>query len=357
MLTVISSERFAEHRLPPGHPERVERAEVMNVVASQARARGYEVTAPHPASTEQLARVHAPEYIARIAETAGRAVALDPDTYTSAESHGIALLAAGAAVDAVKLVMDPERSKDRSLPRGVNAVLAMVRPPGHHAERGRAMGFCLFNNVAVAAAQARADGAERVAIVDYDVHHGNGTQHMFESDPAVLYVSLHQFPFYPGTGAVDEIGRGDGTGFTVNLPLEVGAVDEDYRLAFSEVVVPILRQYDPDLLIVSAGFDAHERDPLAGMRLTSGAFAAMTMELRKVAEECSDGRIVLVTEGGYDLRALAESLEGVVETLAASPQPAASRDVLWVASGVASDRGRVAVSAAVRALAPYWKLG
>ena len=214
------------------------------------------------------------------------------------------------------------------------------------------MGFCLFNNVAVAAAHARAEGAKRVAIVDYDVHHGNGTQHMFESDPTVLYVSLHQFPFYPGTGAVDEIGRGEGTGFTVNLPLEAGAVNEDYRLAFSEVVVPVLRQYDPDLLIVSAGFDAHERDPLAGMRLTSSAFAAMTGELRRVAEERSDGRLVLVTEGGYDLRALEESLDGVVESLAA-----ANPDVRWPASGVASDRGRVAVNAAKRVLAPYWKLG
>jgi acetoin utilization deacetylase AcuC-like enzyme len=359
-LTLISSERFTDHRTPPGHPERVERAEVMIAVASQARAQGYEVTAPHPASTEQLSRVHAPEYIARIAETTGRAVALDPDTYTSAESHGIALLAAGAAVDAVKLVMNPERSRNRSLQPGtgrpsgrndVNAALAMVRPPGHHAERGRAMGFCLFNNVAVAAAHARSNGARRVAIVDYDVHHGNGTQHIFESDPSVLYVSLHQFPFYPGTGAADEIGRGEGAGFTVNLPLEAGAVDDDYNLAFSEVVVPVLRQFDPDLLLVSAGFDAHERDPLAGMRLTSGAFAGMTAELRKVAEDHSDGRLVLVTEGGYDLQALEESLEGVVESLAA-----ANAEVRWPASSVASNRGRVAVNAAKRALASYWKL-
>ena len=361
-LTLICSERFSDHQTPPGHPERVERAEVMNAVAAQARARGHQVTAPHPASVEQLARVHAPEYVARIAETGGRAVALDADTYTSAESYGIALLAAGAAVDAVKLVMSPERSEDRSLqlpgrvrPSGrpeVNAALAMVRPPGHHAERARAMGFCLFNNVAVAAAHARSEGAKRVAIVDYDVHHGNGTQHIFESDPTVLYVSLHQFPFYPGTGAADEIGRGEGTGFTVNLPLEAGAVDEDYRLAFSEVVVPVLSEYDPDLLLVSAGVDAHERDPLAGMRLTSGAFAAMTSELRRVAEQRSDGRLVLVTEGGYDLRALAESLEGVVESLAAG-----SSDTPWPAAAVASDRGRVAVNAAKRALSAYWKLG
>jgi acetoin utilization deacetylase AcuC-like enzyme len=346
-LILISSDRFAEHQTPPGHPERSERAEAMEVVASRWRTLGGEVTAPHVATNEHLSRVHAPEYIASIAATAGRAVALDPDTFTSAESYGIALLAAGAGIDAVELVMNPERSKKAK----TDAALAMVRPPGHHAERNRAMGFCLFNNIAVAAAHARAKGAERVAIVDYDVHHGNGTQHMFDADPNVLYVSLHQFPFYPGTGAAEEIGTGAGKGFTVNLPLEVGSVDEDYRVAFSDVVVPVLRQYDPDLLLVSAGFDAHERDPLAGMRLTSAAFGAMTMELRKVAEACCEGRIVLMTEGGYDLRALAESLQAAVESLAAS-----STEPTWPAGGVSPDRGRAAVIAAKRALAPYWKL-
>ena len=388
-LTLISSDRFAEHHMPPGHPERSERAEAMEVVASRWRARGGEVTAPHVATTDQLVRVHAAEYVAFIAETAGRAVALDPDTYTSPESHGVALLAAGAGIDAVELVMNPERSKDRSLhsngspgaggslessreldsgrgrppeldsgrgrPSGrpeVNAAFALVRPPGHHAERGRAMGFCLFNNIAVAAAHARAKGAARVAIVDFDVHHGNGTQLLFEADPNVLYVSLHQFPFYPGTGAVEETGSGPGQGFTVNLPLEVGSVDDDYHVAFSEVVIPVLRQYDPDLLLVSAGFDAHERDPLGGMRLTSAAFGAMTMELRDVAEECCEGRIVLMTEGGYDLRALTESLEAAVDSLVVS-----SDEAKWPINGVASDRGRSAVSAAKRVLSPYWKLG
>ena len=163
------------------------------------------------------------------------------------------------------------------------------------------MGFCLYNNVAVAAAHARAAGASRVAIVDYDVHHGNGTQHIFERDPSVLYVSTHQYPYYPGTGGPDEIGKGEGEGFTVNAPLEAGAVDEDYRLVFAELVVPVLRQFAPDVVLVSAGFDAHERDPLGGMRLTTAAFAAMTAELRRVADECSGGRLALVVEGGYDL--------------------------------------------------------
>ena len=346
-LTVISSNRFAEHLMPPGHPERAERAEVMEVVASRWRARGGEVASPHVATTEQLARVHTAEYIGSIAATAGRAVGLDPDTYTSPESYGVALLAAGAGIDAVELVMGAT----------LRAAVAMVRPPGHHAEPGRAMGFCLFNNIAVAAAHAREKGAARVAIVDYDVHHGNGTQHMFETDPTVLYVSLHQFPYYPGTGAVDEIGSGAGKGFTVNLPLEVGSVDDDYRVAFSEVVIPVLRQYDPDLLLVSAGFDAHERDPLAGMRLTSAAFGAMTMELRKVAEACCEGRMVLMTEGGYDLRALTESLEATVESLAASPvEPRWPVSLVSPASGIVSGRGRAAVSAAKQVLAPYWKL-
>ena len=214
------------------------------------------------------------------------------------------------------------------------------------------MGFCLVNNVAVAVRHMQAEhGVGRVAIVDYDVHHGNGTQHIFETDPNVLYVSLHQFPFYPGTGAVDEIGSGDGTGFTVNLPLEVGAVDTDYQIAFAEVVVPVLTQYKPDLLLVSAGFDAHERDPLAGMRLTTGAFGAMTSELAKVAQDCCQGRIVLMTEGGYDLTALAQSLESAIGALSS-----ASAQASWPTESLPSTRGRTTVNLVKPVLAPFWKL-
>jgi len=339
-LILISSERFAEHQTPPGHPEGPERAEVMDAVAAQWRNVGGEVVAPRQATREQLARVHDADYLRRISETAGRAVALDQDTYTSPDSYEVALLAAGAAIDAIERVMGGSHK----------VALALVRPPGHHAERHRAMGFCLFNNVAVAAAHARTLGAERVAIVDFDVHHGNGTQHQFEDDPSVLYVSLHQWPYYPGTGASDETGVGAGRGFTVNLPLEAGAVDADYRLVFDEVVVPVLRQFKPDVLLVSAGFDAHERDPLANMRLTTASFGAMTSELGRLAEECCQGRMALVTEGGYDLRALAASLDAVVKVLASpisEPQ--------WPKSNVAPARGRAAADAAKKALAPFWR--
>ena len=340
-LILVHTERFAEHQTPPGHPERPERAEVLDAIAARWRERGIEVVAPRLAMPEHLVRVHDAEYVRRIAETAGRATALDPDTYTSPESYEIARLAAGACVDAV----------DRVMGGAHGAAFALVRPPGHHAERDRAMGFCLFNNVAVAAAHARATGVRKVAIVDYDVHHGNGTQHIFESDPHVLYISTHQYPYYPGTGAAAETGRGAGSGFTVNLPFEAGAVDEDYQIAFSRIVVPVLRQFEPDLVIVSAGFDAHQHDPLGGIRLTTPAFAAMTAELRAVAEECCRGRIVAAVEGGYDLQALGASLDCAIDSLTGPLRPPA-----WPTSGIASTRGQETLAAARAAVMPFWNV-
>ena len=340
-LILLTSDRFADHLTPPGHPERVERAEVMQVVASEWRKRGGEVLPPSPATDEQLTRIHAAEYVSLIDETAGRAVALDPDTVTSPESSDVARLAAGAACGAVNAVLDGKAQR----------ALAMVRPPGHHAERGRAMGFCLFNNIAIAAAHARARGASRVAIVDYDVHHGNGTQWSFYEDPSVLFISSHQFPFYPGTGAAGDIGRGTGEGFTVNLPLDAGATDADYERVYDVVVFPVLRQFKPDLILVSAGFDAHERDPLAGMRVTTGYFGRMTAAIAAVADEVCKGRLVAVTEGGYDLHAFADSLRAAIGALAGETRLAGTR-----APEGAPTRGNAVLTDVLPMLRKYWQI-
>jgi acetoin utilization deacetylase AcuC-like enzyme len=307
-LLLVSSDRFAHHLTPPGHPERVERARVLEGAAVAWRDRGGAVASPRPAAEAELEAVHAPEYVRMIAGTAGRAVKLDADTFTSPDSYDVARLAAGATLVGVEHTL-----------AGHGPALALVRPPGHHAERERAMGFCLFNNVAVAAAYARARGVARVAIVDYDVHHGNGTQWTFYSDPDVLYVSTHQFPFYPGTGAATEVGHGPGRGRTVNVPLEAGATDADYVLVFRDIIEPVLAEFAPGLILVSAGFDAHVRDPLAQMRLSTKGYTLMTASLWRSAGTICDGRLVAVTEGGYDLQALGDCLDETADVLASPP--------------------------------------
>jgi acetoin utilization deacetylase AcuC-like enzyme len=308
-LVLIHTERFAEHQTPPGHPERPERAEVMDAVAQRWRDGGVAIAAPHDATREQLARVHDAGYVRRIGETAGRAHALDSDTYTSPESYEIALLAAGAVVDGVDRVLDGSH----------RAAVALVRPPGHHAERDRAMGFCLFNNVAVAARRARdAHGVGRVLIVDFDVHHGNGTQDVFYETDEVLFASIHQSPLYPGTGAASETGSGAGAGFTLNMPVPAGSGDDVFGSLVEHVVVPAARTYRPGLVLVSAGFDAHADDPLATCRVTDGGYATMAASVRALAEEL-DVPVGVVLEGGYDLGALSR---GLVAALGALVDPA-----------------------------------
>jgi len=340
-LAVVASPRFADHLTPPGHPERVERHVVMQVVAGEFSGRGGTVLEPRRAADEELARIHDADYIGLIRETAGRATALDPDTFTSPETFDVACLAAGAVLTAVDHVLDGAA--------GTRA-LALVRPPGHHAERNRAMGFCLFNNVAVAAAHARARGLERVAIVDYDVHHGNGTQHAFYNDPSVLFLSSHQYPYYPGTGAAEEIGTGAGSGFTVNLPLAAGATDADYEHVYQAIAWPVLTAFRPQLILVSAGFDAYKDDPLAGMRLEAEYFGRLTAQIGTIADDCCDGRLVLTTEGGYHLKGIADSLRSVIAALegdesSAPPSP-----------GDSAPRGEAAVAAVKPHLARYWPL-
>lgn len=301
-MRLFASPRFGEHTTPPGHPERPERAGVFDAVAEAFRLRGGVVSDPRPATREELARVHTVAYLDEVAAADGRAVMLDPDTFTSPESVEIALLAAGAAIDAARHAW-----------QSGDSAMALVRPPGHHAEPDRAMGFCLYNNIAVAAAALRAEGVSRVAIVDFDVHHGNGTQAAFYADPAVLYVSSHQFPYYPGTGAAGETGSGAGRGFTINIPMAAGATDAEYERVYRTVVVPALEQFAPELILVSAGYDAHELDPLAGMRMTAEGFGALVGQLKAAASRLCEGRIAFITEGGYHLAALRECLEATIE--------------------------------------------
>lgn len=300
---LVSSPRFVDHVTPAGHPERPERAETMAAVAARFAGQGGTVLEPRLATDDDLARVHTPEHIEGIVSLRGRAAKIDEDTFTSPDSDDIARLAAGAVLTGVDAVMGgaaPTRA------------LVMVRPPGHHAEADRAMGFCLYNNIAVGAAYARAHGCARVAICDYDVHHGNGTQWIFYEDPTVLFVSSHQYPFYPGTGASSETGRGAGAGFTLNIPLAAGTKDDEVERLYAEIAVPKVRAFKPDLLMISAGFDAHEQDPLGQLRMTTGGFGRLTKSLVSLADEVCSGKVVLVTEGGYDLEALSACLESVI---------------------------------------------
>jgi acetoin utilization deacetylase AcuC-like enzyme len=340
-LLIVGSDRFGGHTPPPGHPERPDRQDVMHAVTQQWRRRGAVVAEPDAATRDQILRVHSAQLVETLEASAGRAVMMDPDTFTSPESWDVTRLAAGAAVGAVDAVLGGSARR----------AMALVRPPGHHSGPDRARGFCLVNGVAVAAAHALERGVERVAIVDFDVHHGNGTQEIFETDPRILFVSAHQWPHYPGTGAADEVGRGEGRGFTVNVPIECGATDADYDTIFRDLVIPITCLFEPGLLLVSAGFDAHEQDPLGGMRLTAGGFARLTQHLVAAADMSCDGRIVLVTEGGYNLAALGASLDATLGALqAGGPVPG---DL--AAIGDAPTRGRAAIGRAYAVQSQYWR--
>lgn len=307
-VLLVDDPRFERH-VPLGHhPERPERL-VAARAGAMASGAAFERVAARPATDEELARVHDPRFLESLAAMRGRSGYLDADTYVSPESVDIARLAAGSLVAMVDQMLDGP------IQRGV----ALPRPPGHHARPAQAMGFCLLNSVAVAAAHARSRGLTRVAIIDWDVHHGNGTQEMFWQQPGVLYVSTHQFPFYPGTGDVDEIGEGEGKGYTVNVPLLAGAGDDVYGSAFERVVLPVLESYAPELVLVSAGFDAAMRDPLAQMEVSAEAFGWMAAGIARIADATAKGRMALVLEGGYDLVALEGSLKASIIGMMGGP--------------------------------------
>jgi acetoin utilization deacetylase AcuC-like enzyme len=288
---------YLEHNLP-SHPENARRLQhILSTLENEgmlARLRSLE---PRPATVEELKRVHTPAHIEQVQRKAQAGGGyLDPDTYVSPRSFDAALMAAGGVVRAVEAVLTGEVANG----------FALVRPPGHHATATRAMGFCLFNNVAVAARAALAGGkADRVFIADFDVHHGNGTQEVFADDPAVFYFSTHQYPYYPGTGSWNETGRGDGEGTVLNVPLPTRVGDAGYAQTFAELVWPLAERFHPDLILVSAGYDAHWNDPLAQMNLSLTGYAWLEQELVRMAEQLCGGRIVFTLEGGYQLDVLA----------------------------------------------------
>ncbi|MBI2822751.1 MAG: histone deacetylase [Acidobacteria bacterium] len=262
---------------------------------------------PRAATEDELAYVHAAShinYVERIASQGGGY--LDMDTPVAPRSYDAALMAAGGTITAVDAVLDGQ----------VASAMALVRPPGHHATIARGMGFCLFNNVAIAARHAqRARGVGRVMIIDFDVHHGNGTQDAFYADSSVFYLSTHEYPHYPGTGDVGEIGSGSGKGFTLNIPLPAGVGDGGYRRAFDEIVAPATRRFAPELILISAGYDAHWADPLAAMKLSVAGFAYLVQAIRSLADELCDGRVVVGLEGGYDLGALSAAVAATFDVL------------------------------------------
>ena len=300
-LGLVLDPRFEEHDTGPGHPERPERLSAVRRAFEDSRLSDRCTRIELASATdEMLTRVHDPDHVRRVeAACRGGELLLDSmDTTICAASAAIARQAAGSLVALCDAVMRGE----------VRRGFAALRPPGHHAERDMAMGFCLFNNVAVAASHLIAEhGCSRVLIVDWDVHHGNGTQHIFEEDPAVFFFSLHQSPLYPGTGARSETGRGEGEGATLNCPLAAGAGNLEFLGALRDELVPAAEKFRPDFVLISAGFDAHRADPLGGLAVSTEAFGEATRIVRDLADRLSGGRLVSTLEGGYDLAALAAS--------------------------------------------------
>jgi acetoin utilization deacetylase AcuC-like enzyme len=300
---------YLEHDMGPGHPESPNRLRaIMQQFERSGTAERVRRIEPRKAEDEWITQIHSASYVAALHkhQPASGRVALDPDTSMSPGSLDAAYLAAGGALAAVDAIMRGE----------VEHAFCAVRPPGHHAESGRAMGFCLFNNVAIAARYVqKRHGLSRVLIVDWDVHHGNGTQHSFEADASILFFSTHQYPHYPGTGRATERGTHAGEGFTINVPMQAGDGDDEYHAVFMNVLLPAVETFRPEFVIVSAGFDAHRDDPLANMGLTEAGYADLTGVVAGIAKRHARGRLLSSLEGGYDLTALAGSVDAHVKAL------------------------------------------
>ena len=304
---LVIDTRYQDHQPGRRHPERPARiGSLLRAVESCPRP-GLKPLTPRLATEAEIGLIHDTAHIARVAATAGRPrFAFDADTEVSALSFETARLATGGLLTILDAIMDGE----------VENGFGLVRPPGHHAERNRAMGFCLFNSAAIGAQYLRdRHGLDRVLLMDWDLHHGNGSQHSFYGDPGVLYASTHQYPWYPGTGAAEEVGQGAGAGYTVNLPVAAGWGDAEYHHLLETILDPICRQFDPQFVLISAGFDAHARDPLGGLQMTEAGFASLARVLLRVARDHAQGRCAAVLEGGYDLTGLEKSVLRVLDEM------------------------------------------
>jgi len=319
-LAIIKDDRFMEHNPGEGNPENPNRLRVIHeLVDREFRSLPH---IPLRLATEgELALIHDPFYIQTVANTEGKRFSrLDPDTGLSERSYEIARLAVGGLLEAVDALMihDPGPRP----PTRPTSVFAFVRPPGHHAEANRGMGFCIFNNVAIAAEYAKEQyGLKRVLIIDWDLHHGNGTQHSFYSDPSVLFFSSHQYPYYPGSGGFDEVGSGRGEGFTVNAPFPTGFGDAEYLAVYDRTIKPIALEYKPELVLVSAGFDPYVKDPLGGMGVTGAGFYGLARIVRTIAEKTCGGKVLISLEGGYNPEGLREGVRAVLQAFTGTLQP------------------------------------
>jgi acetoin utilization deacetylase AcuC-like enzyme len=339
-LAIIKDDRYLEHNPGDGHPESPDRLRVIHDLIAKEFS-DLPLIEPRVATEDELAAVHDPFYIQTVANTEGRAFSrLDADTGVSARSYLVARLAAGGLLQAVDSILAPG-------PRTLSSVFAFVRPPGHHAEPRRGMGFCLFNNIAIAAEYAiEKHGLKRVLIVDWDLHHGNGTQKAFYDRPDVLFFSSHQYPHYPGTGNFDETGNGKGEGFTVNAPFPSGFGDTEYLAVYDRILKPVALEYKPELVLVSAGFDPYVKDPLGGMSVTGDGFGNLATIVREIADATCGGKVLLTLEGGYNPDGLREGVRSVLQAL---------NGPRWTVPVMDSPAAEVVIRTIIAGQKKYWK--